>query len=198
MLNRVMRNSVKKEIKFKTAIKQKSYISSPINNEAISSNIVLLTAGINAMSEENESFEYRFEISSDVAFFNTLISITTKDNTYQTTLEPGQYYTRTRLESLNKDYSNWSEIITFIVINNSDCSCDINSEIVEDILSETEFFDDDIQELKIIDITPNGTTPEELYIYFNKELNFKTPKYDNGFDNQLIKIGSALSYRKEL
>lgn len=170
VLKRTLNSSVSKEIVFVSDVKEKVQIVKPVHNEALKINPIEIE--IDAISEEKEEgINYRFEISSDVAFFNIVNSIVSSDTKVSVKLSDGQYYLRARAERQD-EWGDWSGVISFVVVTSVSCEehSPTDSEFIEDILISNEFFIDEIIETQIIEKTPNGTTDSEFYIVLNKNI----------------------------
>lgn len=173
MLGRSMNSPVSKKIVFVSDIKSKVDIVKPVNNEALTTKIIEIE--INAISEEEQVLNYRYEISSDVAFFNMINVVETKDLKTKIELSDGQYYLRARAQG-EKDYGDWSEVVTFTVVTNVVCGCtDDNDKFLDDVLLASDFFGEEIEETTILESTKNGTVDNEYYIILNKDIQFAMP-----------------------
>lgn len=170
VLKRTLNSSVSKEIVFVSDVKEKVQIVKPVHNEALIINPIEIE--IDAISDEKEEgINYRFEISSDVAFFNIVNSVVSNETKINVKLDDGQYYLRARAEKEN-EWGDWSDFISFVVVTSVSCEehSPKNSEFIDDILISNEFFMDEIIETQIIEQTPNGTTDSEFYIVLNKNI----------------------------
>lgn len=173
VLKRPLNTPVSKEIIFVSDVKSKVQVVKPVHNEALKTSPIEIE--INAISEEEEGIQYRFEISSDVAFFNIEKSILSPDTKVSVDLDNGQYYLRSRAETQN-EFGDWSNVVTFVVV--ASVSCENNpiedSDFIEDILISNEFFMDEEIETQILEKTPNGTTDSEFYIVLNKNIDISS------------------------
>ena len=176
LLDRSLNSPVSKKIVFVTDIKSKVKVVKPVDNETLTTNTIEIE--IKAISEEEQDLNYRFEISSDVAFFNIVETVVTKELATKVSLKDGQYYLRTRAEN-EKDCGDWSEVINFLVVANATCECkDKNDDFLDDVLISSDFFMEEKKAPIIIEKTQNGLTDSEFYIILNKNVLFAEPRTD--------------------
>ena len=189
VLKRKLNSSVSKEIIFVSDVKEKVEIVKPVHNEAL--NINPIEIEIDAISDEKEEgIKYRFEISSDTAFFNIVETIVSPEKNVKIQLNDGQYYLRVRAEK-ETEWGDWSQFISFIVVTSLSCEehSQNDSEFIEDVLLSNDFFIDEPIETSIIERTSNGVTESEFYIMLNKNIDLNLiPKpfnsiIDPGFTN---------------
>lgn len=156
-----LNSGVRRTISFTSAIKEVPSIISPADYEEL----VDLKVALKAIIEDKESDDmnnksFFIQIASDVAFINIILeTFTDKSVTDLKNLPMGQYYIRARVESTDrKEKGKWSDIITFISINNNtiDTPDDDAPIIIEDI--------------DLVSLPVNGETPESILLEFSGEI----------------------------
>jgi hypothetical protein len=171
MLRRDIKSALDRKIIFESDVKSKVAIVQPVHNDAIKTKTIEIE--INVISEEDEVLDYRYDISSDVAFFNIINSIKSPELSISTSLNNGQYYLRVRGEYGDR-YGDWSEPISFLVIANESNESDLNNDFIDDLITSNDLFVDLTEPVEIVDKTPNGKSSNEFYIVLNKDINVPT------------------------
>lgn len=199
LLARSLNSPVSKEIVFISDIKSKVNVVNPVDNEALTTNTIEIE--INAISEEEKGLNYRFEISSDTAFFNIVESVVSPELKVTVALNDGQYYLRARAEN-DKDCGDWSGVTSFLVVTSTVCDCDDkNSDFLDDVLISSDFFMEEDQVPHIIEMTPNGSLDSEFYIMLSNEVLFVQPRVEEEVPptnpDGLIHLGTIPMYRRD-
>lgn len=173
-----------------------------------------------AISDENEETKYRFEISSDMAFFNkeTIVFKNNRHDPYvsdSSKLEiigairdgneihllvkiknDGQYFLRVRAEKTHYVVGDWSDIVDFNVVTTEPIKSE--SGYLDDFLLPDEIFKEEIKELKILSKTPSASTSQDFYIEFNKDIKFEENLESKYSKEGLLYIGKATMIRRDL
>lgn len=199
MLSRTLNSPLSKDMYFHSAVKTKPKIISPVQGFAFRTNIVEIE--IDVISEENESLDYCYEISSDVTFFNIVKTITSHERNITTTLDnDGQYYFRARAVSKESkdDFSEWTEVSTFIVVSTEDSTRNDNNKFLEDIVEDMDFFYDEETSPKILDKTLDGTLVRGWYsVMLSSNIDFDFIDEDIT-EEGVVKIGEIVGYKEDL
>lgn len=179
-LDRPVKQPFSQIVIFESAIKQKIAFIKPTCDEAIKSNV--LEVNVKATPEDEPVKGYYYEIASDVAFCDPIKKIPSAENTIQVTDLPyGQSFIRARVQDLedSTSYGEWSEPISFVMINNK-CECDPENNTCNCIEEDNPFIDDilsidtvleDVAPIELIGIPANGMTKDSIYLVFDKEIN---------------------------
>lgn len=178
VLKELSRSGIKRKIEFNSNITKQVKILSPIMHEAINSLNIKLdifdNTNLDLNSNLNESIF--IEVATDTSFINITNHINIPDLNQKeikvALKESNQYFIRARVQS-DKEIGLWSKTITFIYGNS----------IIEDIKeSEPDYIPDyedmnlipDIDEIVDFEINllaEQGTTPEQIILIANKDLN---------------------------
>lgn len=160
-------SGIRRSITFKSEVEEMPYILSPSEYEEVTDLRVRL-----AVTKESDSATlqddkmYFIQISRDVLFIDVVTETTTDQNEINLKdLIAGQYYIRARVEKIvkgNKEVGRWSEVVTFISMNET------VSEPGQDTpdVDEPEYF----EEVYIVNQPSNGETPETILIEFSGEI----------------------------
>lgn len=216
-LGRELYNMYDKEIYFEDEIVTKVEVISPTDQNVSKTEDIEIAI---AISDEFEETKYRFEISSDMAFFNKedLVFINNHHDVYVSNPDKlkvigavkdgnilrllvkvkdnGQYYLRSRAEKSHTIFGIWSNIVTFNVVTTSPIKDETG--FLDDFLLSEEIFKEDFEELKIKSKTPDAVTNQEFYIEFNKDLKITTDLQSKYSQEGLLYIGKGYLIRRDL
>lgn len=173
--NEELDSNIKRRITFESSVLSTVEITSPIMFEKVDELNIKLNE-INNKNDDELINKYYIQISKDTSFFETVNEfISDKDSIITTLKDVGQYYIRARVQKDENNYSEWSNIISFIYkkenrkeeypnIPDEDIHVDIDIDSEEpDIIIE--------DPLQIIEIPEQGITPEESFLFiFNNAI----------------------------
>lgn len=108
-----------------------------------------------------------------MAFCDPIKTLTTSDDKVLfTDLPTGQSFIRCRVQENNDMYGEWSQPISFVIINSNDNDCDNpqnDSPFIDDLLSLNPILIDNTP-IKLISVPANGNTQQSIYLVFDKEI----------------------------
>ena len=152
--------ALKRLIIFKSEVMSSVVIVSPSDHEEISAiTMAWKEKPINNMPAINS---YYLEIASENAFYNLVLStnVFEKNEITLTSITAGQYYARVRAQD-GDDYGPWSDVVTFLVKEDSPVVPTPTPGVDEPIYS---------QELEILSVPKNGETPSTFLIEFDEDI----------------------------
>lgn len=174
VLRELSRSGIKRKIEFKSSITKQVEILSPLMHEAVNSLNVKFRTFDNTEIENNIENESVFiEISTDNAFINISnhINVVDKSEVKIHLNKSEQYFIRARVQS-KEEVGPWSKVITFVygqpkVEEIQESEPDYIPEYEDMMTPEI----DDIADFEINCLAEQGTTPEQIILVANKELN---------------------------
>ena len=119
VLDRTLKYHLNQTIIFKADdVKHKITIIKPFNGEAVENNTIEVK--VKATPEDEPAKGYCYEIASDVAFCDPKTLISDKDTVNFTEIPTGQCVVRCRIQDINNAsiFGEWSDIVSFIALNN--------------------------------------------------------------------------------
>lgn len=174
VLRETSRSGLKRKIIFKSSITKQVEILSPLMHEAINSlNVKFRTFDNTELENEIKDESVLIEISTDNAFINITnhVNVVDKNEVKIHLNKSEQYFMRARVQSKD-EVGPWSKVITFVY---GQPKVDEIKESEPDYIPEYEDMDmtpeiDDIADFEINCLAEQGTTPEQIILLSNKEL----------------------------
>lgn len=129
---------------------------------------------IEAILGVESDVKYHFEFASDIAFSHIVKDYISEYTDGLIQLDNGQYYVRARVVE-DDMHGDWSEVITFTVIPDTNSFLDevlhdSQKEYIEDMLAPVDFFLEEDEVMEIVSRSENGETLSEFYIEFNLDI----------------------------
>ena len=214
LIGRTLDTLYEREITFTYDVKTKTKINLPSDEYVSRSKDIEFNV---AISDEDEGVKYRFQISSDIAFYsNECIVVTDKDRIYNSDTDKfnvcgftikdnilsglvqfnvdGQYYIRCRAEKAQTIVGDWSDVISFIVTTST--PMDDKSGFLDDMLYTDSLFIDELEPVKVLNKSEDLSTDSEFYIEFNKDVAYESN--DNVTEDGLQYIGKCYLMRRDV
>ncbi len=159
----ILPDSLQRSLVFKSEITSVVEVQSPADHEEIDE-LSISWNEKQVRPSENLVHSYYLEISTDNAFYNVVkkTEVVDKNKITLSSISNGQYYLRVRAQK-DKQYGQWSDVVTFIVSENSKPS----EPIYDDEDNEDPVFEED---LRTITVPVNGETPESFLFEFDDEI----------------------------
>lgn len=173
-----LRRGINCDITFKSDVKTMAKIISPLHFEEISEPRFVFEEYFENNDDYDESLlvkQYYLEISIDNLFNNIVLSTDIDiDSVNLTSLHPGQYYARARVQNNKGEYGKWSETTTFLLkqYSTNDVSPAPPS---QDAPSSPDTGNNDdgpifYKQLEIIGVPKDGDDINSFFIEFNDEI----------------------------
>ena len=218
-LGRTLQENYDRYITFSYNIKTKVNINSPANQSVLKTSDVEIKI---ATSSEDKGIKYRLEISRDVAFFKTdyivlsddkdetivsdeemysLIGYTITQSEIQALVKfkkDGQYYIRVRAEQDRNIAGKWCDNIISFGVTTAESPLKDDSGFLNDFLYSDSLYEEPLEPLKVIGSTQTGTTTQEFYIEFNKDIKFVQDANSKYSKDGLLYLGKAYMIRRDL
>ena len=218
-LGRQLKENYDRYILFSYNIKTKVTITNPTQQYVSKDNNIEIKM---ATSCEDKGIKYRLEISRDVAFFKndyiilsdnkeeiqlsdnanySLIGCTIEQSEISALINfknDGQYYIRARAEKDKNIAGKWCDDIVSFSITTAESPLKDNSGFLNDFLFSDVLYDESPEPLKIVSSTPDGTTSQQFFIEFNKDIEFTQDKDSQYSEDGLLYIGKAYMVRRDL
>lgn len=174
VLRETSRSGLKRKITFNSSITKQVEILSPLMHEAINSlNVKFKTFDTTELENEIPDESVFIEVSTDNAFINITnhINVIDKSEVKIPLKKSEQYFMRARVQSKD-EVGPWSKVITFVY---GQPKVDEIKESEPDYIPEFEDMSmipeiDDIADFEINCLAEQGTTPEQIILLANKEL----------------------------
>lgn len=217
-LGRKLAENYDKYITFSYNIKTKVNIIKPTNQAVLKEGDVELVI---ATSCEDKGIKYRIEISRDVAFFKSdyIILSNNKDEVFisdnveynligfdieQTEIKAlinfktdGQYFIRIRAEKEEHITGKWCDAVSFSV-STAESPLKDNSGFLNDFLFSDSLYEEELEPLKVLSYTMDGTTSQQFYIEFNKDIKFIQDEDSKYSKDGLLYLGKGYMIRRDL
>lgn len=218
-LGRQLKENYDRYILFSYNIKTKVTITNPIEQYVSNDSNVEIKM---ATSCEDKGIKYRIEISRDVAFFKSdyIILSDNKDEIYvsdntnykligyevnQSEIKAfinfkndGQYYIRARAEKNENITGKWCNDIVSFSISTAESPLKDESGFLNDFLFSDVLYDEPPESLEIVSSTSDGTTSQQFFIEFNKDIDFIQDEKSQYSEDGLLYIGKAYMIRRDL
>lgn len=218
-LGRQLKENYDRYILFSYNIKTKVTITNPIEQYVSNDSNVEIKM---ATSCEDKGIKYRIEISRDVAFFKSdyIILSDNKDEIYvsdntnykligyevnQSEIKAlinfkndGQYYIRARAEKNENITGKWCNDIVSFSISTAESPLKDESGFLNDFLFSDVLYDEPPESLEIVSSTSDGTTSQQFFIEFNKDIDFVQDEKSQYSEDGLLYIGKAYMIRRDL
>lgn len=218
-LGRQLKENYDRYILFSYNIKTKVTITNPVEQYVSNDSNVEIKM---ATSCEDKGIKYRLEISRDVAFFKSdyIILSDNKEETYVSDNESyglvgyeieqseikalikfktdGQYYIRARAEKNEAIAGKWCNNAISFSISTAESPLKDDSGFLNDFLFSDVLYDEGPEPLKIVSSTSDGTTSQQFFIEFNKDIEFVQDKDSQYSEDGLLYIGKAYMVRRDL
>lgn len=218
-LGRQLKENYDRYILFSYNIKTKVTITNPIEQYVSNDSNVEIKM---ATSCEDKGIKYRIEISRDVVFFKSdyIILSDNKDEIYvsdntnykligyevnQSEIKAfinfkndGQYYIRARAEKNENITGKWCNDIVSFSISTAESPLKDESGFLNDFLFSDVLYDEPPESLEIVSSTSDGTTSQQFFIEFNKDIDFIQDEKSQYSEDGLLYIGKAYMIRRDL
>ena len=218
-LGRQLKENYDRYILFSYNIKTKVTITNPTEQYVSNDSNVEIKM---ATSCEDKGIKYRIEISRDVAFFKSdyIILSDNKDEIYvsdntnykligyevnQSEIKAlinfkndGQYYIRARAEKNENITGKWCNDIVSFSISTAESPLKDESGFLNDFLFSDVLYDEPPESLEIVSSTSDGTTSQQFFIEFNKDIDFIQDEKSQYSEDGLLYIGKAYMIRRDL
>lgn len=218
-LGRQLKENYDRYILFSYNIKTKVTITNPVEQYVSNTSNVEIKM---ATSCEDKGIKYRLEISRDVAFLKSdyiilsdnkneiqvsdnvnysLIGCTIEQSEITVLIDfkkDGQYYIRARAEKDNNIAGKWCEQNISFSVTTAESPLKDNSGFLNDFLFSDVLYDDEPEPLKIVSGTSDGTTSQQFFIEFNKDIEFTQDADSQYTEDGLLYIGKAYMIRRDL
>lgn len=218
-LGRQLKENYDRYILFSYNIKTKVTITNPKEQYVSKDNNIEIKM---ATSCEDKGIKYRLEISRDVAFFKndyivlsdnkeeiqlsdnvnySLIGCTIEQSEISVLINfknDGQYYIRARAEKDKNIAGKWCDSIVSFSITTAESPLKDNSGFLNDFLFSDVLYDESPEPLKIVSSTSDGTTSQQFFIEFNKDIEFVQDENSQYSEDGLLYIGKAYMVRRDL
>lgn len=174
ILKELSRSGIKRKIEFTSSITKQVEILSPLMHEAINSlNVKFNTFDDTEIDNKIEDECVLIEVASDNAFINITnhIGVVDKNEVKIHLNKSQQYFMRARVQSKD-EVGPWSKVITFVY---GQPKVEEIQESEPDYIPEFEDMNmapeiDDIADFEITCLAEQGTTPEQIILLANKDL----------------------------
>ena len=110
----------------------------------------------------------------------------------------GQYYIRVRAEQNRNIAGKWCYDIISFGVTTAESPLKDDSGFLNDFLYSDSLYEEPLEPLKVIGSTQTGTTTQEFYIEFNKDLEFVQDANSKYSKDGLLYLGKAYMIRRDL